>query len=156
MSQNLESARLAIEAELFLCKQNVVRYLSRFDALTKSLAHLSGKHGSAVNGNSKSRRMVNLAENIVNPELTAKGKKSGKKNKGLPFTGGCYFPDLITTVPQFRAEILHAAINNLGFAPTDEQIKVLGQRLAMSLHSLLKKGEIKQVGKVRARRYFKK
>jgi len=88
----------------------------------------------------------------------AKGEKSAKGAKGanqLPFTGGEYWPNLVTSDPQSGADILRASVAGLGFEPSPEQVKKLQQRMTFVLNALVKDKKIQDSGSGRARRFFK-
>ena len=169
---NLESAKAAIEAELSQAKQGFAYYQSQVTALEDALAQLatisSGSEATA-NGSIAGKRSVKA----VKTATTAKGRrgrppKSGKgevaKGKaakgptgkgGLPFTGGDYWPNLVTSEPQSGADILRASVAGLGFEPTPEQVKKLQQRMTFVLNALVKNKTIQDSGSGRERRFFK-
>lgn len=162
---NLESARKALEAELSLAKQGYAFYQSRIDALGKALDELDVLQGggtikgAGVKGK-RGRKPGKLAAAKATPKTTEKktrGRKPGKAAgaNDLPFTGGDYWSNLVTTQPQSGADILHTAIAKLGFTPTKQQVLKLTNRLTFALHALVKSGKIQDSGSGRERRFFK-
>jgi len=88
------------------------------------------------------------------PAKATKGRASKGPND-LPFTGGDYWPDLITSEPQSGSDVLRAAIAGLGFEPSADQVKKLTQRMTFVLNSLVKAKKIQDSGSGRERRFFK-
>jgi hypothetical protein len=165
---NLESAKKALEAELLLAKQGYAFYQSRIDALGKALDELEILDGGgAIKGTTvkgkrgrKPGKPAAKAASKAIPKATPKTTEKKSKGKAggandLPFTGGEYWPDLVTSEPQSGADILHAAINKLGFTPTRQQVQKLTNRATFALHSLVKTGKIQDSGSGRERRFYK-
>lgn len=159
--QNLESAKVAIEAELALARRGLAHYRSRIEALSETLAQLACIDGSAVTSRKPSASAVKRSQKMaqVKPAKAAGKQKYERTAKGgdeLPFTGGSYWTDLITAQPQSGADILHAAIATLGFTPTKAQVQKLTNRLTFALHALVRSGKIQDSGSGRERRFFKR
>jgi hypothetical protein len=98
------------------------------------------------------------AEGSVKPTKAAKKSKGAKGaigGTGLPFTGGDFWPNLVTAEPQSASDILNAAIVSLGFTPTKAQIQKLAGRQTFAVNALVKAGTIQDSGKGRERRFFK-
>lgn len=160
---NLESAKKALEAELSQAKQGFAFYQSRIDALTQTLAELDKLQGGGTTKGAgvvkgKRGRKPGKATSVKAAPKKADKKAKGRKATGandLPFTGGDYWPDLVTSQPQSGADILHAAIAKLGFTPTKLQVQKLTNRATFALHSLVKTGKIQDSGSGRERRFFK-
>jgi len=157
---NLESAKAAIEAELSQAKQGLAYYESRVGTLEQALAQLSNIDGSTGTAPKLGKLSVGKRQakaEKVKPVKVAKGKK-GKQAKGpndLPFTGGDYWPNLITDQPKSASEVLQTAISGLEFVPTPEQIKKLTLRMTFALNTLVKSNKIQDSGSGRERRFFK-
>jgi hypothetical protein len=166
---NLESARAAIQAELSQAKQGLAYYQSHVAALEGTLAQLAaigGQRGAAAveSKTGKRTQKVEAAAAVKGrrgrpPKAGKVGKtKEAKVVKGaheLPFTGGDYWTDLVTSEPQSAVEILRASVARLGFEPSPEQIKKLQQRMVFVLNAAAKDKKIKNSGSGRARRFFK-
>jgi len=154
---NLESAKVAIEAEIAHAKQGLAHFYSRVEALEKALLHIVAVDGGVLDVQPAAATPVVKAAKSK-PAKYVKKEKSAKPAKGgkdLPFTGGNYWPDLITAQPQSGAEILHAAISKLGFEPSKAQVLKLTQRATFAINALVKAGKIQDSGKGRERRFFK-
>jgi hypothetical protein len=169
---NLESAKKALEAELQLAKQGYAFYQSRIDALGKALGELEILQGGGAvkgvatkgkRGRKPGRPAGKVASKAASKAAPKAAKSTEKKTRGrkagggndLPFTGGDYWPNLVTSEPQSGADILHAAINKLGFTPTKQHVQKLTNRATFALHSLVKSGKIQDSGSGRERRFFK-
>ncbi len=151
---NLESAKAAIEAEIAHAKQGVEHFFARVEALEKALLHIVAVDGGVLDTQGVVEIPV-VKSAKSQPAKYVKKAKGAKGETDLPFTGGDYWPDLITTQPQSGAEILHAAINKLGFEPTKAQVLKLTQRATFAINALVKAGKIQDSGKGRERRFFK-
>lgn len=153
---NLGSAKTAIKAELTHAREGVSYYQSLVDALEEALARLDSvsSDGAKVPGRK--------------PAPEAKGKATGKRrgrkprvDKGgeqegdLPFTGKNFWTDVIDAQPKSAVDVVHAAVDKLGFRPTRDQVKKLSQRATYALNTLVKNGEISDSGSGRARRFFR-
>jgi len=148
---NLESAKAAIEAEIAHAKQGMAHFYARVEALEKALLHIVAVDGGVLDTQAAAGTpVVKTAKS-----KPAKYVKKAKGGKELPFTGGDYWPGLITAHPQSGAEILQAAIGKLGFEPTKEQVLKLTQRATFAINALVKAGKIQDSGKGRERRFFK-
>jgi hypothetical protein len=179
---NLEAARVALQAELDHAKTGHAFYVERIASLDKTLAQLSSLGGDvgdttakgpapkAKRGRKPNSAKLAAAEQPAHSDSAAKPTKQAKRGKAgqrgrprkeaagtneLPFTGGDYWTDLVTSSPQLGQEILAAAISKLGFDPTEAQRKVLANRIAPALAALVKSGKIADSGKGRLHRYFK-
>jgi hypothetical protein len=163
---NLDAAKAALQAELSQAKQGLAYYQSHVTALESALAQLGNLGLGTVAANPAGAKRGRKPGKLVKAEKPAKGgrgrpakaKKGGRAAKGpndLPFTGGDYWPDLVTGEPQSASEVLHAAVAGLSFEPTAEQVKKLSQRMTFVLNSLVKTGKIKDSGSGRGRRFFK-
>jgi len=168
---NLGSAKTAIEAELSHAKQGLAYYQAQVAALEGALAQLaviSGASDTTIAGlvtenrpktakaakATKGRRgRPPKADNVdAVKSKAAKGKRGANE---LPFTGGDYWPNLVTSEPQSAADILRAAVAGLDFEPAPEQVKKLQQRMTFVLNALVKDKKIQDSGSGRARRFFK-
>ena len=169
---NLESAQAAIQAELSQAKQGLAYYQSHVAALEGALAQLAviGNASGTTTAEStvgKRAKRVAAAEPVkgrrgrqpkTDKVVKTKQTKGGKSAKGanqLPFTGGEYWPNLVTSDPQSGADILRAAVAGLGFEPSPEQVKKLQQRMTFVLNALVRDKKIQDSGSGRARRFFK-
>ncbi len=167
---NLGSAKTAIEAELSQAKQGLAYYQSQVAALEGALAQLAviagGSDAAAESADQKRPRAVKAAKAVkaqrgrpakANKVKTVKSRavKSAKGANELPFTGGDYWPNLVSADPQSGADILRASVAGLGFSPTPEQVKKLQQRMTFVLNALVKDKTIQDSGSGRARRFFK-
>lgn len=167
---NLDKAKSAIEAELSQAKQGLAYYQSHVAALENTLAQLGSIAGGTVSakpaGAKRGRKPGQLAKPIklvkagrgrppkAGKVVKAKTGRAAKGPKDLPFTGGDYWPNLVTSNPQSASEILQASISGLSFTPTPEQVKKLTQRMTFVLNALVKSGRIKDSGSGRGRRFF--
>lgn len=168
---NINAAMTAISAELAQAKQGLAYYQSQVSALETALSQLGAlglapavKPAGAKRGRKPGKAKVE-AETVVKAKrgrpAKAKGKvkaKSGRAAKGpndLPFTGGDYWPNLVSSEPKSGVDILRESVSGLSFTPTKEQVKKLSQRMTFVLNSLVKSGEIKDSGSGRGRRFFK-
>lgn len=184
---NLNTAKLAIQAEIAHAKKGMDYYASRVKALEQTLEELArvsevssqqtgvaartGAKGSSAKGSSAARTST--------PSAKGNGGKSGAKNgksgtqptkashpagsngstrqvAELPSTGKDYWPNLVGVQPRSAPEILAAAIHQLGFQPTRDQVKKLAQRQTFALNTLVKAGKIQDTGAGRERMFLKK
>jgi hypothetical protein len=176
---NLASAKAAIEAEIAHAKQGLAHFISRIEALEKTIAHLVSvddgvlgarpiavKPAAKVNAKAVAAKPVKAAKatkatKAAKPAEAAKSAKPAKASKPakggreLPFTGGSYWTDLLAAEPQSAPDILAAAIGKLGFTPTKEQSQKLAGRMTFSLNALVKANKIQDAGSGRERRFFK-
>jgi len=157
---NLEAARAAIEAEIAHAKRGVAHFSSRIEALEKTLLHLAEVNGIGDGSRGRAKAGKAAAQKTAKSSKSkalgaAKAVKSKRDGNGLPFTGGSFWTDLMSSQPQSASEILNAAIVKLGFTPNKEQLQKLTQRLTFALHALVKSKKIKDSGKGRERRFFK-
>jgi len=167
---NLDAAKAAIQAELSQAKQGLAYYQSHVAALESALVQLvnltggaaTAKPAGAKRGRKPGKAAAAPATKLAKPAKAGRGRpakaKEGRATKGpkdLPFTGGDYWPDLITSEPQSGADVLRAAIAGLGFEPSPEQVKKLTQRMTFVLNSLVKAKKIQDSGSGRGRRFFK-
>lgn len=165
-SPNIQTAIEAIEAEITYAKEGLEYYVSRVKALEQALSELNSvgaeSAGPATEAPAKAKR-------TKQPKQAKAAGKRGRKAKlavangvdktadtdELPFTGGDYWPDLISEQPKHSSAILQAAIDKLGFTPSKTQIKKLAQRMTFSLNALVKANKIKDSGSGRNREFFK-
>lgn len=160
---NLQSAKAAIQAELSQAKAGMAYYQSRADALEKTLAQLA-----SINAPGETQAAATKeAKKLVPAAGSRKAKKPGAKQsakgtsgagKGaaeLPFTGGDYWPNLLSDQPLSGPEILKSAIGKLGFVPNKTQIQKLAGRMTFALNTLVKAKKIQDSGTGRARRFFR-
>ena len=160
---NINAAIAALEAELAQAKQGMAYYQSQVVALETALTQLgalglvgAGKPAGAKRGRKPGK--VKLEKTVKAKRgrpAKVKGRRAAKGPNDLPFTGGDYWPDLVTSEPQSGSDILKASVAGLGFEPTEEQVKKLSQRMTFVLNSLVKSGKIKDSGSGRSRRFFK-
>lgn len=147
---NIEAARRAIEAEITHTKEGLAYYQQRVESLQNMLDSLGFANGGADSGGRKSAPAPE-----ARPAKRGRPRKSAQSPKSLPRTGGDFWAGLVTQAPQFGPDILAAAIAKLGFEPTAEQRKALGNRMAPALAALVKSGKVADSGKGRLHRYFK-
>ncbi|HEY8095145.1 MAG TPA: hypothetical protein VIE65_03510 [Methylobacter sp.] len=155
---NLKDATSAIHAELTQAKAGAAYYQSRVEALEqalKQLGSIDGAGGAAASPKSIAKSAAsNPAKAAKGPKAkTAKSAQSGGNQ--LPFTGGTYWTDLITSEPQSAPDILKAALSQLSFKPSKDQVKKLAGRQTFALNTLVATKKIKDSGKGRERRFFK-
>ncbi len=162
MSENLKTAIQAIEAEIAHAKDGMAYYVSRVKALEQALAELGsvGKTEPAPAQEAKTKKQGKQAKVRGKRGRKAKlavanGVDKVQDGDDLPFTGGDYWPNLITDQPQHSSAILQAAIDKLGFTPNETQVKKLAQRMTFSLNALVKANKIKDSGSGRNREFFK-
>jgi hypothetical protein len=172
MTSNLELARKAIEAEIGLAKQGLAYYQAQVTALETTLGQLRNFGNAAVVATKGKRepkgekaapeaqarrgRPPKAAKPVKVTKAPKEAKaRSAKGAHDLPFTGGDYWFDLVTSEPQTAKDILKASVAGLGFEPTPEQVKKLQQRMVFVLNSLVKTKKIQDSGVGRERRYFK-
>jgi len=146
---NIDKARRAIEAEISHARKGLAFYEQRVGSLQAMLASLGYPGGSDGGG-----RKAAPAE-AAKPGKHGRPRKLAPTPKALPRTGGEFWSGLVAQAPQFGPDILAAAIAKLGFEPTAEQRKALGNRMAPALAALVKSGKIADSGKGRLHRYFK-
>jgi hypothetical protein len=167
---NLDAAKAAIQAELAQAKQGLAYYQSHVAALESALVQLGNlgigatttKPAGAKRGRKPGKVAAAKLAKAGKPAKAGRGRPAkatkGRASKGpndLPFTGGDYWPDLITSEPQSGSDILRAAIAGLGFEPSADQVKKLTQRMTFVLNSLVKAKKIQDSGSGRERRFFK-
>jgi hypothetical protein len=173
---NIDAAISAIAAELAQAKQGLAYYQSQVSALETTLSQLGAlgqvaivaKPAGAKRGRKPGKAKVEKVakaqvEKIVKvkrgrpakAKVKAKSSSATKGPNDLPFTGGDYWPNLVTGEPKSGVDILKASVDGLGFTPTKEQVKKLSQRMTFVLNSLVKSGQIKDSGSGRGRRFFK-
>jgi hypothetical protein len=157
---NLESAKAAIEAELFHAKEGLAFYSTRIEALEKTLSQLASVTGesaapTAAIADVAKRGPKVAAGKHVKPAKKKKDVKEVADGNELPFTGGDYWSNLVTDQPRSASEILEAAIAGLGFKPTKTQIQKLSGRMTFAVNALVKTKKIQDSGSGRDRRFFK-
>jgi hypothetical protein len=171
---NLDSARSAIEAEIEHAKQGLSFYQARIESLERALQEVARIDGVASHhaslASTAPKKRGPKPKNAVQASAgdlvaTVASKKSGKQKlkkgtpssggKDLPFTGGDFWPNLITAEPKSAKEVLDAAIASLGFTPTKEQVQKLSGRMTFALNTLVKTNVIRDSGRGRERRFFK-
>lgn len=179
---NLNTAKLAIQAEIAHAKKGMDYYVSRVKALeqtleelaqvsemsnqqTDVLAHKDVKKSFAAGSSAtpaKGTAKKNGAKNNKSKANQTKAKRTAVVNGStrqvaeLPSTGKDYWPNLISAQPRSAPEILAAAISQLGFQPTKDQVKKLAQRQTFALNTLVKAGKIQDTGAGRERMFLKK
>jgi hypothetical protein len=168
---NIDSAKAAIEAEIGHARKGLDFYQTRVEGLQRvleSIASIDGKSSHiALAGTAPQKRgRKPKAANQVNETAAKASGGSGAKRKGrgsaaasggndLPFTGGSYWSDLITSEPKSAGDVRDAAVAALGFTPTKQQVQKLANRMTFALNALVKSGEIRDSGHGRERRFFK-
>lgn len=166
---NLNTAKLAIEAEIAHAKKGMAYYTSRVKALEQTLLELTQMNeidevpadGPQPN-QSRAKRSAVPAKAKAKTKMKSRVASSSKGNGAikevgaLPSTGKDYWPSLLSEQPQTAPAILASAISRLGFEPTREQIKKLSQRQTFALNTLVKAGAIQDSGTGRERVFFKK
>lgn len=163
---NIDAAMSAIAAELAQAKQGLAYYQSQVSALETALSQLGAlglastvaKPSGAKRGRKPGKAKLEPAVKGKRGRPAKEKAKSGRAAKGptdLPFTGGDYWPDLVSSEPKSGVEILKASVDGLNFTPSKEQVKKLSQRMTFVLNSLVKSGQIKDSGSGRGRRFFK-
>ena len=160
---NLQTATLAIEAEIVHANNGLAYYAARVQALEQALAELRNvKESSDVSSpRAKLPKTLSAATTagtgVKGLKKTAKKKtRPEKESAELPSTGGAYWPNLLTDQGQHSSAILKSAIDQLGFTPTKTQIKKLTQRMTFALNALVKTKKIQDSGSGRDRLFFKK
>lgn len=160
---NIDAAMSALAAELAQAKQGLAYYQSQVSALEKALSQLGALGLAASSAKPAAKRGRKPGKAKIEKVVKAKrgrpaNAKSGRAVKGpndLPFTGGDYWPNLVTSVPKSASDILKESVAGLGFQPSKDQVKKLSQRMTFVLNSLVKSGGIKDSGSGRGRRFFK-
>lgn len=159
---NLQTATLAIEAEIVHAKNGLAYYAARVNALEQALAEIKNvKESSSASPQGaklpKAPRTPAAVAGVKRLKKTAK-KKSGPVKEGaeLPSTGGDYWPNLLSDQGQHSSEVLKSAIDKLGFTPSKTQVKKLAQRMTFALNALVKAKKIQDSGSGRDRLFFKK
>ena len=160
---SLQTARDALEAELFTARQGMAHYQSRAAGLQATIAALDA---IIAPGGSPSAQAEPTKQDTPAPVAARKPakrakivKKSGAGPKAnssdLPFTGGDYWTNLLSDQPKSGPEVMKAAIGGLGFKPSKEQIGKLAGRMTFALNTLVKAKKIHDSGSGRERRFFK-
>lgn len=159
---NMQTATLAIEAEIVHAKNGLAYYAARVKALEQTLAEIRNVGESPA----ASTQPAKLPKTLRAPAAGAGAKrlkKSAKKKSGpekegaeLPSTGGDYWPNLLADQGQHSSAILKSAVDQLGFSPTKTQVKKLAQRMTFALNALVKAKKIQDSGSGRERLFFKK
>lgn len=144
---NIDKARRAIEAEIKHAQKGLAFYQQRVDSLHAMLGSLGGGVTSVGGGRKTSPE-------AAQPAKRGRPRKAAAPQE-LPKTGGNFWAGLVSKQPQFGPDILAAAVAKLGFEPTAEQRKALGNRMAPALAALVKSGKVADSGKGRLHRYFK-
>ncbi len=162
---NLEAARAALQAELEHSKTGHAYYATQIVGLEQALAQIASLGGGGIVGGENTidlapktkRGGKPIASKIAETRSAKLGRprKLALAPKALPRTGGDFWAGLVTQAPQFGPDILAAAVAKLGFEPTAEQRKALGNRMAPALAALVKSGKVVDSGKGRLHRYFK-
>jgi len=160
--QHLDSAKAAIEAELNHTRQGLAFYYARIESLENALAQLADITSTSADvpsakGGKRAAKIV--VENKVGKTVkAAKKAKTGKEDSNgqkLPFTGGDFWINLVTSEPKSASEILSEATSSLGFTPTKLQAQKLAGRMAFAINALVKTKSIQDSGKGRERRFFR-
>ncbi len=159
-TSHLQTAQDALKAEIAHLKEGIAHYAAHLQALEQALAQLRGVDGPVTTASEKKpRKKRGEATAHVSAKrgkrASIKKENGGHKAGDLPKTGGDFWPNLLSDEPRHGAEVLKAAIDRLPFAPNDEQIKKLSQRMTFALNALVKAGKIKDQGKGRERVFFK-
>ena len=159
---NLQTATLAIEAQIVHAKNGLAYYDARVQAVEQALAELrSVKESSEASPARvklpKTPGAAATTAGATRLKKTAKKKMRAEKESGeLPSTGGDFWPNLLTEQGKHSSEVLKAAIDQLGFAPTKTQVKKLTQRMTFALNALVKAKKIQDSGSGRERLFLKK
>lgn len=163
---NLIVARKALEAEVAYVRSGLAYYSARLAALEQSLdvlntlneEHIIVEAESTTELSARKLQSSKAAKTIQGgTRSTPAGRaKPAKTHAALPFTGGDFWPGLLSDQPQSNAEILKAAIARIGFALTPGQRKQLVGRMTFALNTLVKQKKIQDSGAGRERRFFKK
>lgn len=170
---NLNTAKLAIQAEISHAKKGMDYYVSRVKALEQALEELAQvsevsdqqnnvlvpkaavkASSSAPTKGTAKKSSVKKSHPKAKPSAVA--NSSTRQEAELPSTGKDYWPNLVSAQPRSAPEILAAAISQLGFQPTKDQVKKLAQRQTFALNTLVKAGKIKDTGAGRERMFLKK
>jgi hypothetical protein len=171
-NSNLQTATEAIEAEIAHAKTGLAHYAARVAVLEQTLAELRNvdQTTDASVKPAKSEKNLKATPKAPKKQPKLKGAKRAKQSKrtdaklagatrqegDLPSTGGDYWENLITDQPQHSSAVLKSAVDQLGFAPTQEQVKKLAQRMTFALNTLAKTNKIQDSGSGRERVFFKK
>lgn len=157
---NLSTAKKAIESELARAEQGLIFYRNHVESLKAALTKLGKVEDGVIRAlNSKEARKkpsTKLAKQAAPRSKIGSSKTSkipARPSKDLPKTGMEFWLHYITEEARTAAEVTRAAIAGLGFVPTQEQIKVLKQRVGPSLEAMVKNGKIKDSGVGRERRF---
>jgi hypothetical protein len=147
----LESAKAAINAELSHAREGAAYYQSLVDALEGALERLD----------SVGPKTGKTREGLARP-VKAKGGRGRQSRStgngrggGLPPTGQKFWAELVDAQPKSAVEVVHRAVEKLGFSPSRDQVKNLSQRATYALTTLVKSGAINDSGSGRARRFFR-
>lgn len=157
---NLKTAIQAIQAEITHAKSGMDYYVARVEALEQTLAELNQVDGRAstpaeAKPEKKQAKATAGKRGRKGKRASAKPDAQADEAGDLPFTGGDYWPNLISDQPQHGSEILKAAIDKLGFEPSPTQVKKLAQRMTFALNALVKANKIQDSGTGRARVFTK-
>jgi len=136
---NLATARAAI-----------THFSARLAALETTLMQILSVDNGILNTSRGGRPAGKITRSAS--EKVSKALKGGNQ---LPFTGGSYWFNLVSKQPKSEADILHEALDGLGFAPTKQQVLKMTSRATFALNALVKAKKIQDSGEGRERRFFK-
>jgi hypothetical protein len=151
---NHQSAKHFIAAELKHAKAGAAYYKARVDALEKALTQLRDLDAVSEKPAGKKQKKKSKGKKLTKSKK-AKASKASSKVPDLPATGAEYWMNLITDEPKTAPELFRIAIARLGFLPTIDQVKKLGNRQTFTLNTLVKQKKIQDSGSGRERRFFR-
>lgn len=149
MSQAIESAKAALNAELENLKTQAAKIIEALAALD----NVNMIDVVAKNEVTKAKR--GHKSNTVAAEKAASrpGRKKTKTGT-LGKTNIDFFLGLVSTADRSFGQIVHEGISKLGLTDP-EDIRKFKQRAAFSIRALVKKGVIKDKGEGRERLFFR-
>jgi hypothetical protein len=150
---NFTSAKDAIKSELEHARKGAAYYQSLVDTLEEALAKLDSI-GSGADMPVRKSAGIGSARAAGASKRGRPARAKNATGKTLPSTGKDFWPSLVTEEPQSASQILHAAIERLGFTPDEEQLQKLRQRMTFAINSLVKTNKIQDAGSGRERRFF--
>jgi hypothetical protein len=161
---DLHTARLAIEAELARAEQGLQFYKAQVESLKTALAGLAKVEegfAQALRSGETKKKPDPASHQTSSPRAVERARRESRMEAAkvitagiLPVTGSHYWLQYITDQPRTAVEIAQAAIDAMEFHPTQEQIRVLKQRVAPSLETLVKSKRVNDSGAGRSRRFF--
>lgn len=159
---NLSAAKSAIRAELAHVQSGLSYYQERVEALNEALNQLDAIEDAPEIDLEQPAKKKRGRPKLVEKKAAARAEKKAKprgrsaaKANRLPFTGGDFFPNLLTERGQTAPEILQAAADQIPFKLKHEERVQLRGRMIATLAAMLKSGKIGSEGEGRQRTFFK-